>query len=383
MNVLILTPDAVGSTLLQRLITIYMQFYPFDRPVINLHELTNGIIKYFSPEFNRELLGKSRDFANQPWGYYQSLQEIVELLASADHFKTSRLAQYHICKRKDPIEHQIPFYQYLDNNFFIISCRRNNVFEHGLAWGLTKIHNRLNFYNHNDKLEFCLNLYRNPVDIDIKGFVGQLDAYAAYIEWCKHFTVSSYFVYEDDLPNIEKYILGLPIFPTKAPALSWQDRFGISFDNWNKCHYYNSDLGTMALSHPETLKQLTTEPHRTGHRRELTVQNQNLLTQSFSTERLEFINRYQSLYQTVNASIKQMVDLGILVTPVPIKRQTLQEKKFMIKNFNHCLDIYNQWIVDHPDIGQPISDNLLLQQTQSENDLWNNHSVDKPLAIAN
>ena len=43
MNVLILTPDAVGSTLLQRTITIYMQFHEFDRPTINLHELTNGL----------------------------------------------------------------------------------------------------------------------------------------------------------------------------------------------------------------------------------------------------------------------------------------------------------------------------------------------------
>jgi hypothetical protein len=53
MNVLILTPDAVGSTLLQRMLAIYMQFHEFDRPVINLHELTNGLAKYYSPEFNR------------------------------------------------------------------------------------------------------------------------------------------------------------------------------------------------------------------------------------------------------------------------------------------------------------------------------------------
>ena len=42
MNVLVLTPDAVGSTLIQRLLTIYMQLNQFDRPVINLHELSKG-----------------------------------------------------------------------------------------------------------------------------------------------------------------------------------------------------------------------------------------------------------------------------------------------------------------------------------------------------
>ena len=56
MNVLILTPDAVGSTLLQRLITIYMQFHSYDRPVINLHELTNGLVKYHNEKFNQEVL---------------------------------------------------------------------------------------------------------------------------------------------------------------------------------------------------------------------------------------------------------------------------------------------------------------------------------------
>ena len=55
MNVLILTPDRVGSTLLQRLITVYMNMHNFDQPVINLHELTNGLIKYYNSRFNQEL----------------------------------------------------------------------------------------------------------------------------------------------------------------------------------------------------------------------------------------------------------------------------------------------------------------------------------------
>jgi plasmid replication initiation protein len=65
MNVLILTPDAVGSTLLQRMLTIYMQFHQLGRPVINLHELTNGLAKYYSPEFNQELVSKR---AVKEWG---------------------------------------------------------------------------------------------------------------------------------------------------------------------------------------------------------------------------------------------------------------------------------------------------------------------------
>jgi hypothetical protein len=77
MNVLILTPDRVGSTLLQRLITVYMQAHDYGAPVINLHELTNGLIKYYSPMFAREVLGKPN---GQPWGYFQSLDQITDLL---------------------------------------------------------------------------------------------------------------------------------------------------------------------------------------------------------------------------------------------------------------------------------------------------------------
>ena len=81
MNVLILTPDAVGSTLLQRLITIYMQFQQYNQPIINLHELTNGLSKYYSPDFNREIVGKPDQTT---WGYYQTLEEIVNLLKPLD-----------------------------------------------------------------------------------------------------------------------------------------------------------------------------------------------------------------------------------------------------------------------------------------------------------
>lgn len=91
MNVLILTPDAVGSTLLQRLLTIYMQFHEFDRTVINLHELTNGLEVYFSPDFNCPIVSKRRV---ENWGYYQSLERIVELLCSVDQMRSGNVMLY-------------------------------------------------------------------------------------------------------------------------------------------------------------------------------------------------------------------------------------------------------------------------------------------------
>jgi hypothetical protein len=203
MNVLILTPDAVGSTLLQRVITIYMQFHEYDKPVINLHELTNGIIKYYSQDFGREILGKPQGNYD-PDNYHQSLQEIQDLLKSADHYKVSRLAQY-------PVSEQIPFFQYLDDNFFVISCRRHNVFEHALSWGITKITKKLNVYSAQDKISTFFDLYRNRIELDTTALIASLDSYRDYLRWSDdNFSVGSYFYYDQHLENLERYILNLP-----------------------------------------------------------------------------------------------------------------------------------------------------------------------------
>ena len=80
MNVLVLTPDRVGSSFLQRLITVYMTAHEYDRPVINIHDLIHpSLIKYHSPIFNQEVIGCSQEL-----GKHRSLPEIVELLKSTD-----------------------------------------------------------------------------------------------------------------------------------------------------------------------------------------------------------------------------------------------------------------------------------------------------------
>ena len=112
MNVLILTPDRVGSTLLQRVLTVYMLRQGFDKPVINLHELTNGLVKYYNDVLQQEVLGKPKGTYSS--GYYQTLDQVQDLLGSVDHYKTTRLAHYHIVRRADTIADQIKFYEYLN-----------------------------------------------------------------------------------------------------------------------------------------------------------------------------------------------------------------------------------------------------------------------------
>lgn len=403
MNVLILTPDAVGSTLLQRMLTIYMQFHEFDRPVINLHELTNGLEKYYSPEFNQEIVSKKKV---ETWHYYQTLEEITKLLSSVDHYKTSRLAQYHIVQREDPIQEQIPFYRYLDDNFFIIACQRRNLFEHALSLSLNKITKRLNVYSHNEKMDTFIDLYVNKVTISTQVFLNQLNSYRDYLVWSqRHFNIGSVFCYEEHLKDLEKYILNLPVFSSHKKLVTWKEKFDINVDDWNRCHHIPSDIGNLALSQPEALLRLK---HGTEHQKinELisSYQHQALpewpavntvedfqslpaeiktrfnqmqtksLTNYLPASTVEFYNKNLVAYRQVNSAIDRMKELDIIPTYPPIKKQKLAEKLFMIKNWRECLEIYNQWVNDNPGVCDFLSQEDIDQQINQEDQYWNNFS---------
>jgi hypothetical protein len=397
MNVLILTPDAVGSTLLQRMLTIYMQFHDFDRPVINLHELTNGLAKYYSPEFGCELVSKK---TVQNWGYHQSLQHVVELLDSVDHYKTSRLAHYHIRRRGDTMEQQVPFYQYLNENFYVIACRRANVFEHALSMALNKITKKLNVYDAYEKIDTFYEIYKSGVTLDPVVFERQLDAYKLYIEWSEqHFDIASYFNYEQDIPRLEQYILDLPVFSSQSNRVTWDKNFGISFNDWNKMHYARSDLTHLPLEKSNNLKKAILEQsdivkkyqqHAPEHwpavhsledvaNLPLELQQQwaqdiiyregmlPLLSQPQQQALAQFKHGYNQAQQTIT----QMIDLGIIINGPPIKKQTLSEKQKTIRNFEQLIEIYNNWVLQHPGTASALGNQDLADKTQSESEFWN------------
>lgn len=368
MNALILTPDAVGSTLLQRLITIYMQFHEFDRPVINLHELTNGIMRCWSDTFNREIIYKP-----EKWGYYQTLSEIKDLLSSVDHYKTSRLAQYHIIRRQDPIEQQIPFYQYLDENFFIISCRRRNVFEHALSWCMSKVTKKLNVYSPQEKIDAFYDIYSRGIIIDLESLITSLESYKNYLEWSENnFSIASYFYYDEHLHDIEKYIFSLPIFSGQSKKISWHDTYGISFDDWNRCHRLSGDIGNMTLGYRQILQAITVSPtpaHGYPTQQMVSIKKENLPYLNDTDN--EFLSAHVDRFNDCANSINRMKDLGILVGGVPMKKQTLIEKSRLIINWAQCVDTYNTWAKSNPAIAKPITQFQLMDHAIKEQEIWN------------
>ena len=364
MNVLILTPDRVGSTLLQRLITVYMQAHDYGAPVINLHELTNGVIKYYSPVFNQEVLGKPN---GQSWGYFQSLAEITELLNSVDHYKTSRLAHYHIKNRQDTLAQQVPFYQYLNDNFFIISARRDSLFEHALSWCIQTRSKKLNVYSHQEKIDAFSEIYSNKIEMQPHVMVRYLNQYTEYLKWCDdHFNIGSYFYYDRDFHNLEQYVLSLPMFQGRTQQ-SWKNMFDIEFSDWNRCHYLLSDLSGIGHQLPSvTLPQLE---NTVSSKMELQSLSRDEIATQLKQNHLAYIKSHTKNYLKTAQSIDQMVENKVLVTPVPIKLQTMLEKKLLFRNFDQLAKVYNDWVA-HTGHGRPYVDDQQQSAMLAETHNW-------------
>jgi hypothetical protein len=372
MNVLILTPDRVGSTLLQRVLTIYMLRKEFNKPVINLHELTNGLESYYNTTLNQLVLGKPR---GTEWGYYQSLSEITDLLKSADHYKTSRLAHYHIVNRNDTIADQIPFYEYLNNNFYIISARRRNLFEHALSWSINAHSKKLNVYSICEKINVYADIYKNKITINKESYIKYLEDYKRYIDWANnYFNVQSIFNYDDSANDLEQYILGLD-FMKGTINNSWQDMFGQTFNQWNACHRLIPNLmlteqngnNQLLLTDPEqeakwkvlkgsdwpefnNVTEQTLENLPTAIKQEIKSHFQNSILKTkvnVSDDIMNFCSLHLTNYKKTYSQINELTNNGFLVSNVPIKLQTLHEKKMIINNFDESIEWYNDWAIDN------------------------------------
>lgn len=368
MNVLVLTPDRVGSTLLQRLITIYMQFLQCDRPIINLHELTNGLELYWNSTLKQKVLGRAQDT-----GYFQTLPEIRKLLEQCSHYKTSRLARYHIRNRQDSIADQLDFYKYLNDNFYIISARRENLLEHALSWCIYVHSRRLNVYSHHEKFEVFGDLYKDKISVERLNLEKYLDEYVEYLDWCnRHFTIHSYFHYDQDRTRLEQYILGLDIF-RQTNKITWDNQYDINFDDWNRCHYLCSDISGLSQG-LQTQKLLS---HQPGSNLSLQVPEKlsvRSVTESLNPTDQMFLKTHGTAYLRTSNQIKQLVAARILPTGIPIKLQTLIEKRLLIENWEDVVSWYNSWC-SRTGHGIPYSPEDLAQQAINES--CNYHAVDQ------
>lgn len=340
-NILVLTPDRVGSTLLQRLITVYAYFNELSTPIpaINLHELTNGIHINYSDLYQANLTTKK----NSQWSYYQSLPEITSILQETAHPIIARTAQYHINARHDPRLEQMQFYQYLNENFFIISARRKNIFEQAVSWMIAKESKKLNVYSTEEKIAAFSKMYAQGITINQSVLKHQFELYCDYEEWAnRHFMINAHFYYDTDFETIEEYIFNLSMFANLEKKKTWKDFSGLSFNDWNKIHYLTS------------IRKSDTS-----------------ITDIYSSTEL-------NLYRTFNFQLHTLVNNGVLTGGIPYKLQTFKEKTKIINNFSECLDTYKKWALTNG--AKVYSDSELVAYANREENFYNDSNI-RPIEV--
>jgi hypothetical protein len=313
------------------------------------------------------------------------------------------------------MEQQAQFYRYLNENFYVIACRRANVFEHALSMTLNTITKKLNVYDAYEKIDTFYEIHKSGVTLDPVVFERQLDAYKLYIDWSQqHFDIASYFNYEQDIPRLEQYILDLPVFSAQSNRVTWNQNFGISFNDWNKMHYARSDLNYLPLEQPSDLKKAILEqtdiveyyqqyapehwpavyslddvanlPLELHQQWAQDVIYQEGMVPLLSQPQQQALAPFKHGYKQAQQTITQMIDLGIIINGPPIKKQTLFEKQKTIRNFDQLMEIYNNWALAHPDTASPVTGQDLVNKTHTESEFWNsifNPGVSLPEMLPN
>jgi len=295
MNVLILTPDGVGSTILQRIVTLALHLMKDD--VINCHELTNGLAKIDNK------IHKDRSI-----GYNQTLEDIATLLKQSTGSLVSRLAKYHLDIRKDELKSQKEFYKFLKEfNDKILICKRRNVFEYAMSWSIREKSGLLNIYEKKER-----KLLKTISNVDQKYFLKKCKEYVEYLKWIdENFNNYETVYYEDFALNPDKIIA--EHFNSKQ----------VFYDN------FKSDLGSIFQ-----LEYLVS----------------NNIIPGIDNEKFYPLLKYK----TMMVSLEKQNVLSNVRTP--IKNTTLRDKKSIVKNYNECKEIFLDFSRNHNWIDNSIID---------------------------
>ena len=170
-NFLVLTPDGVGSTYLQRALTVYLQCANLD--YWNTHELLNGLE-----------IKDGNLYKNWAGKYNQTVEEICRMLLVTGNFLVSRLAHYHVKSRsKLRVEDYDILYKECNRKFnTIIFCERD-PFEYALSWSIRNSSGTNNVYSIEERKRTHGTDVKEPVDIDF--FTRKLEQYGEYEYWAE------------------------------------------------------------------------------------------------------------------------------------------------------------------------------------------------------
>lgn len=215
MNYLVLTNDGIGSSYLQRSLTLYLNSAGIE--YWNTHELLNGVACN-----NGNIYKQWRDnnFELQP------VNEIITCLNESTNNIVSRVGLHWAHERND-ISTLYPILRSKYNK--ILMCKRD-PFEYALSWAIRSSEGIGNLYRVDKKRSLSLNY-----DVDMDFFKTKLEEYHKYIYWTMDNFNAQEVNYNDlqiNIDNMMQKITGLDH--------SVEDKFGISLQNYSRVRYLAS-----------------------------------------------------------------------------------------------------------------------------------------------
>lgn len=283
MNVLILTPDGVGSTILQRTLTLALHLDGND--VVNCHELTNGL-----------KLKDGRIYKDFSVEYSQTLEQIIDMLEkSNDNYSlVSRLARYHLLSRNDPNNALNEFYNFLKQfNHKIIVCKRKNIFEYAMSWSIRNKSKVLNVYKNKDRISV-----KNIDSVSLDFFLNKCQDYVYYTKWIEENFEDHHTVYYEDFVSNTDQVVG--------EILQCRNTL------------FNDTLG-------EKLSDI--------FQKEYSVSNRLIEL----SEKQKFLPLLKYKETMMKLEKNKNLPLGIAA---PIKNTTLKDKKKIVQNYNTCKSLF-------------------------------------------
>lgn len=257
MNYLLLSSGGMGSTILQRLITLVLHIE--NVKVINTHDLVNKVIGLDS-EGNI-----TRNFKIQ---YGQTLPEIENILNKSNKTVTlvSRLSKDHIDYRKDSNVEK--FYEFVKTFYpILISCERENVFELTLSLAIKAKSDVYNVFTEEDRKST-----EQVSEIDERYFVQKLKGYIEYRDWIQqNFPGIKKVTYEDLITNTDSVLSEVTGYKDTLKKY-----FGLPMADILRAQYHNTDLNENELRALTMYNNLCDDLIKNGTLRVVPMKNSSL-----------------------------------------------------------------------------------------------------------
>lgn len=286
MNILILTPDAAGGSILQRIITLIL--YYNDENVSNCRELTEGIC-----------LKNNRVCKDHLLGYKQTIDSIIDILKQSKTSLISRLSKYHLDARKDKEDSCKKLYNFLNEyNDIKLVCLRKNIFEYALTWGIRDKTNGLGttFF----KKEITEFDEMKTIDVDF--FIKKCQDYVDYIKWTEIFFPDQIKVFYEDFVS--------------EPDVFMQDLFKIDIN------FFKHTFG-------ESLKDIFKIEYKWVHN----------LENNMDKQKIKSLIKYRMATELLRKKD--------ITSASPFKNKTLEDKKRIVKNYDECKKAFYNFAREH------------------------------------